>query len=132
MAVNGIRINRPRTRHDRPWLEILPTDLRDPDLVRAKALARAQHAGTSRSNGPTGVAAMQASLIELVARQRAAELAAQRARTSLTSAVTGSANDGGAGPGAKPTWPRGAPILRGKTAPPYHPGPCTRVARHAR
>ena len=52
--MNRIRINRPRIRHDRPWLEILPTDLRDPDVVRAKALARAQHADISPSNGPTG------------------------------------------------------------------------------
>jgi hypothetical protein len=39
------RIKRPRARSERPGLEALPPDPRDPDLVRAKALAR-----TARSN----------------------------------------------------------------------------------
>jgi len=39
--VKRIRIDRPRARHDRPWREVLPPDPRDPDVVRAKALARA-------------------------------------------------------------------------------------------
>ena len=36
-----IRIRRPRVRHERPGPEVLPPDPRDPDVVRAKALARA-------------------------------------------------------------------------------------------
>jgi hypothetical protein len=43
MAVKRIRIDRPRVRRDRPWREVLPPDPRDPDVVRAKALARAGH-----------------------------------------------------------------------------------------
>jgi len=35
-----IRIGRPRARSERPWLEALPPDPRDPDIVRAKALVR--------------------------------------------------------------------------------------------
>jgi hypothetical protein len=34
------RIERRRVRSERPWLEELSPDPRDPDLVRAKALAR--------------------------------------------------------------------------------------------
>ena len=41
MTVKRIRIDRPRVRRDRPWREVLPPDPRDPDVVRAKALARA-------------------------------------------------------------------------------------------
>ena len=36
-----IRIHRPRTRRERRWPEVVPPDPRDPDVVRAKALARA-------------------------------------------------------------------------------------------
>lgn len=36
-----IRTAAPRTRRERRWPEDLPTDPRDPDVVRAKALARA-------------------------------------------------------------------------------------------
>jgi hypothetical protein len=39
-AVKRIRIDRHRARRERPWLEVLPLDPRDPDIVRAKALAR--------------------------------------------------------------------------------------------
>lgn len=35
-----IRIERRKVRSERPWLEELSPDLRDPDIVRAKALAR--------------------------------------------------------------------------------------------
>ena len=38
--MNRIRIGRRRVRSGRPWLEELPPDPRDPDIVRAKALAR--------------------------------------------------------------------------------------------
>jgi hypothetical protein len=34
------RIRRRRVRSERPWLEALWLDPRDPDIVRAKALAR--------------------------------------------------------------------------------------------
>ena len=36
-----IRAERHRGRRGRPWREVLPPGPRDPDLVRAKALARA-------------------------------------------------------------------------------------------
>jgi len=39
--VQQIRIRRPRVRREYPWHEVLPFDPRDPDVVRAKALARA-------------------------------------------------------------------------------------------
>ena len=37
-----IRIDRRRIRREPPWHEVLPPDPRDPDVVRAKALARAR------------------------------------------------------------------------------------------
>jgi hypothetical protein len=39
--MNQIRVERPRRRNVRADAEILPLDPRDPDIVRAKALARA-------------------------------------------------------------------------------------------
>jgi hypothetical protein len=39
--VRQIRIRWPGVRHERPWPEVLPLDPRDPDVVRAQALARA-------------------------------------------------------------------------------------------
>ena len=36
-----IRIHRPRFGCEHRWQEVLPPDPRDPDVVRAKALARA-------------------------------------------------------------------------------------------
>jgi len=45
-----IRVDRPRFRRERVWTEDLPTDPRDPDVVRAKALARARPAGSSRAS----------------------------------------------------------------------------------
>jgi hypothetical protein len=37
-----IRIEKPKVRRDRWWLEVvLPLDPRDPDIVRAKCVARA-------------------------------------------------------------------------------------------
>jgi len=36
-----IRIQRPKGRRERPWLDVLPPDPRDPDVVRVKALGRA-------------------------------------------------------------------------------------------
>ena len=45
-----IRADRPRIRRDRPWSEDLPADPRDPDVVRAKALARTGKADSSRSD----------------------------------------------------------------------------------
>jgi hypothetical protein len=38
-----IRIQKPRVRGGRPWLQVLPLDPRDPDIVRAKALAIGRH-----------------------------------------------------------------------------------------
>jgi hypothetical protein len=43
IAVKRIRIDKPRARRERPWREVLPADPRDPDVVRAKTLARAAH-----------------------------------------------------------------------------------------
>jgi hypothetical protein len=44
--VQQIRIDRPRARREHRWQEVLPPDPRDPDVVRAKALARAgDHVG---------------------------------------------------------------------------------------
>ncbi len=48
-----IRIDKPRIRREHRWLEILPADPRDPDVIRAKALARPQLTG---SPGTTGLA----------------------------------------------------------------------------
>jgi len=45
-----IRTVRPRIRRERVWTEELPDDPRDPDVVRAKALARAQSADSSRAS----------------------------------------------------------------------------------
>ena len=45
-----IRVDRPRIRRERAWTEDLPTDPRDPDVVRAKALARARLTGSSRAS----------------------------------------------------------------------------------
>jgi hypothetical protein len=39
--VKHIRIHKPRMARETPWDEVLPADPRDPDVVRAKALARA-------------------------------------------------------------------------------------------
>jgi len=40
--VKRIRIRKPRVARERPWHEVLPADPRDPDVVRAKTLARAR------------------------------------------------------------------------------------------
>jgi hypothetical protein len=45
-----IRIPAPRARRELSWREELPLDPRDPDVVRAKALARAD----ARGREPTG------------------------------------------------------------------------------
>jgi hypothetical protein len=52
--VKRIRTGKPSSWRERRCLEDLPTDLRDPDVVRAKALARAQSAGSSRTNRSAG------------------------------------------------------------------------------
>jgi hypothetical protein len=60
--VKQIRIHRARARRERPGQEALPLDPRDPDVVRAKALARAgdRAGGTtarqSRSSRPAATA----------------------------------------------------------------------------
>jgi hypothetical protein len=46
-----IRTVGPKAQRERPWLEDLPADPRDPDVVRAKALARARPADSPRT-GP--------------------------------------------------------------------------------
>jgi hypothetical protein len=48
-VMRRIRAGRPRIRRERAWTEDLPADPRDPDVVRAKALARARLTGSSRA-----------------------------------------------------------------------------------
>jgi len=48
-----IRAAKPRIRRERDWTEDPPADPRDPDVVRAKALARARPA-TRRDCGDRG------------------------------------------------------------------------------
>ena len=43
------RVDRPRIRRERAWTEDPPADPRDPDVVRAKALARARLTGSPRA-----------------------------------------------------------------------------------
>ena len=45
-----IRVSAPRIRRERRWPEELPAGPRDPDVVRAKALARARTAGSSQAS----------------------------------------------------------------------------------
>lgn len=45
-----IRAGRPGIRRKRVWTDEMPTDPRDPDVVRAKALTRAQRTGSSRAS----------------------------------------------------------------------------------
>jgi hypothetical protein len=49
-GMKSIRTSRPRIRRERSWPEDLPADPRDPDVVRAKALARARLTGPSRTS----------------------------------------------------------------------------------
>jgi len=53
--VKQVRIQRRRARGERPWDEVLSPGLRDPDVVRAKALARTrssrQRAGSLAGSG---------------------------------------------------------------------------------
>ncbi len=48
-----IRITKQRSRTERWWLEPLPLDPRDPDIVRAKELDRRAHARATRASRPT-------------------------------------------------------------------------------
>lgn len=62
-----IRIQKPRARRERPWSEALPPDPRDPDIVRAKALARGRPS-------PDDVRTMHPYMWEELARPREREL----------------------------------------------------------
>lgn len=42
MTAKRVRIQKPGSRRERPGRDVLPPDPRDPDVVRAKALARAR------------------------------------------------------------------------------------------
>jgi hypothetical protein len=42
--MKGIRITKPKAHRERLWPEVLPLDPRDPEICRAKALARANGA----------------------------------------------------------------------------------------
>jgi hypothetical protein len=46
-----IRIQKPRVRSGRSWLDILPLDPRDPDVVRAKGMTVAQRDHRSGRSG---------------------------------------------------------------------------------
>ena len=48
--MNQIRIQRQKARRERPGLEVLPVDPRDPDIVRAKALGRAASGRTDSAD----------------------------------------------------------------------------------
>ena len=54
-TVERIRFHRPRVRHERPWHGVLPPGPRDPDVVRAKAVAPTspRPRGPRRSDGGT-------------------------------------------------------------------------------
>jgi len=60
--VKQVRIRKLTIAREHPWHEVLPTDPRDPDVVRAKTLARAGDraggttAGQSRSSRPAATA----------------------------------------------------------------------------
>jgi hypothetical protein len=45
-----IRVGRLRIRRERAWTEDPPADPRDPDVVRAEALARTRLTGSSRAS----------------------------------------------------------------------------------
>ena len=45
-----IRADKPRIRRERAWTQDPPADPRDPDVVRAKALACARLTGSSRAS----------------------------------------------------------------------------------
>jgi hypothetical protein len=51
MTMKRIRIDKPRIRREPPGTEDLPADPRDPDVVRAKALARSRLTGSRRNRG---------------------------------------------------------------------------------
>ena len=55
-----VRTHKPRVRRGRPWLEVLPADPRNPDVVRAKALAHAQRADPMSAAQPEPGTARQA------------------------------------------------------------------------
>jgi hypothetical protein len=55
MTVKRIRIDKPRIARERPGTEDLPDDPRDPDVVRAKALARSRAAVPPQQPGMIGV-----------------------------------------------------------------------------
>ena len=52
--MNRIRIGRPRARSERPWPGALSPDPRDPDIVRAKALARTARSGKAPGHDGLG------------------------------------------------------------------------------
>ena len=55
-----IRTQKPRTRRGRSWLEVLLANPRDPDVVRAKALAHARRADSMPAAQPKPGTALQA------------------------------------------------------------------------
>ena len=52
--VRRIRIERPKVGRDRSFLDVLPLDPRDPDIVRAKAIDRSgdRRSGTTPVRAP--------------------------------------------------------------------------------
>jgi hypothetical protein len=52
--VRSVRVERPKVRRDRSWLEVLPLDPRDPEVIRAKAIDRSgdRRSGASPVRAP--------------------------------------------------------------------------------
>ena len=55
-----VRTQKPRIRRGRSWLEVLPADPRNPDVVMAKALAHVRRAGPMSAAQPEPGTARQA------------------------------------------------------------------------
>jgi hypothetical protein len=106
--VNRIRIDRPRIRRERAWLEVLPADPRDPDVAQAKAFAE------PRRPTPRPAAARQAHPADGPIDQRRHQ----------------PWNDGNLGPGSEPTRPSAVPIQRSRTGTAAPAGLSLPVARH--
>lgn len=100
--MNRIRIDRLRVRRERPWLEVLPIEPPDPNVARAKALARAQQAGISSSSGPLpGIYTRLASSL--------GEWVASPLRSGWMAA-----RHGGSGPGAR-SGTRNSKVMTGRS-----------------
>jgi len=92
-----IAASAPRIRRARRWPEELPDDPRDPDVVRAKALARARTAGSSQASRAAEAAAMRPGITGPPARRRWSrrrKCRAHRPRNQGTTAAIAADNQG--------------------------------------